>query len=132
MNCKECGSDQNMKDSRAWEKYLCPHCEYQKESPGSTVKLCFNTHSTCDHGEGFEEKFEIGDKIKFTEEWDAYPHAIVRKGMQGKVDEINDEMISFKMDETIEGLEEWDNCVHIYSDLEENGIFFKDYIAKVV
>ena len=45
-----------MKDPRAWEKYLCPHCMEQSISPDGSIKLCMKVGGTCDHGEGFEEK----------------------------------------------------------------------------
>lgn len=59
--------------------------------------------------------FRPGDYVEFIREFDIFPHALVRKGERGKVTSVDDELVSiWLLDRSHAGLDEWQNCAHIY------------------
>ncbi len=62
------------------------------------------------------EKFKVGDKVEFIEDFDtAFPHFFVNKGLTGKIVINDEECISIKMDKKLDGAENWNNEVHLYT-----------------
>ena len=59
---------------------------------------------------------ERGKKVKLLRDIDKFPHFIAKKGSTGKIVDYNENLVSIKLDEKIEGAEHWDNCVHLYFD----------------
>lgn len=57
-----------------------------------------------------------GQRVKFIDPYDVYPHFVVERGATGTVTYANDEMVSVKMDAPISGAEEWNNEVMFYSE----------------
>jgi hypothetical protein len=60
------------------------------------------------------DKFKVGTKVKFIEEWESFPHFHVKNGLSGKVVRNDCMGIAIKMDEKLDGAEYWDNEVHFY------------------
>ena len=40
-----------------------------------------------------------------------FPHFIAEKGMAGVIDEVGEDLISLKLDDSLPGAEPWDNCI---------------------
>ncbi len=78
-------------------------------------------------------QFFVGMRVEFIELWEfAFPHFYLEKGEKGTVDEITNDIISIKLDNHIEGAEEWDNCVHLWRDDQRNGdIDFSKYVKAI-
>ena len=70
-------------------------------------------------------------RVEFIAEWEAFPHFTVKIGEKGTVIENSDEKISIKMDNTIEGANYWDNCVHLYKKMQKDGVVFSKYIKEI-
>ena len=61
--------------------------------------------------------FKVGDRVRLTQDVERFPHFIAKAGSTGVVSENNGEnQVSVKMDEILEGAEEWDNEVCWYDD----------------
>lgn len=59
---------------------------------------------------------EVGKRVKLTTDIMKFPHFIAKKGQTGTIVEYDEELVSIKMDEYMEGAETWDNCIHLYFD----------------
>jgi hypothetical protein len=59
---------------------------------------------------------ELGKRVKLITDIVKFPHFIAKKGQTGTIVEYTEELVSVKLDETVEGAETWDNCVHLYFD----------------
>lgn len=57
---------------------------------------------------------KVGDRVKLTRTIDRYPHFIAHDGLTGTVTEVGREIVSVKMDEHLDGAEEWANEIHWY------------------
>jgi hypothetical protein len=64
----------------------------------------------------------VGDRVRFTEAWDIYPHVDVREGEWGTITHFDmfaqhedDEFLKVKMDEYHDALDDWDNEVIFYN-----------------
>ena len=53
----------------------------------------------------------MGSRIRLRHDIDRFPHFIARKGSTGVVTRSDDDLFSVKMDEHIDGAEEWGNEV---------------------
>jgi hypothetical protein len=62
--------------------------------------------------------FAVGDKVRLRLDVDRFPHFIARSGMTGVVSVSTENELAVKMDEPLNGAEEWDNQVWWY----DNGI----------
>ncbi len=51
------------------------------------------------------------DRVRLTRNVERFPHFIARAGMVGTVTEATEEIVCIKMDEHLDGAEEWDNEV---------------------
>ena len=60
--------------------------------------------------------FKVGDKVVTKRVIDRFYAAVIEADQLGTVDYIDSHQIAVKFDEPIDGLEEWNNCVHWYSD----------------
>src|SRR5262245_33755058 len=59
-------------------------------------------------------RFEVGRRVRLTNDIDRYPHFIAPKGATGTVTEAHPDLYSVKLDELLPGAEEWDNEVCWY------------------
>ena len=62
-----------------------------------------------------------GQRVRLKRDVDRYPSFIAKKGMEGTVVAIpgpDDMNLAVKMDDHIDGAEEWDNEVHWIEDLD--------------
>lgn len=66
----------------------------------------------------------IGNKIRFFEAWDIFPHCIIEIGATGIVDSIDEGGLWIKLDKEEPTLDEWDNKVQMGLDDRH----FVDYI----
>lgn len=66
-------------------------------------------------------EMEKGMRVQFTTDVDRYPHFVVAEGSTGTVTALDDEMAAVKLDEKIEGAEEWENEVQWYEGMLEEG-----------
>ena len=62
---------------------------------------------------------EIGTQIMLRRSIDRFPHFIVEQGATGTVVEFSDGLVRVKMDDHIEGCEEWDNEI-VWSDFGDD------------
>lgn len=58
---------------------------------------------------------KMGDRVRLRRDVERYPHFIARAGMTGTVVIADHDTIAVRMDEHLDGCEEWDNEV-IWSD----------------
>jgi len=58
--------------------------------------------------------FPVGARVRLNHEIWRYPHFIAEKGLTGVVIEATEELFSVRMDEPLEGAEDWDNELHWY------------------
>ena len=56
----------------------------------------------------------VGSRIELKRDVERFPQFIAKKGERGIIVEVNEEQISAKMDNKIDGAEEWDNCLQWY------------------
>lgn len=56
----------------------------------------------------------VGTRVRLVSPADRYPNFIVMPGGMGTVADVSDECLWVKMDEHIDGAEEWDNCIEWY------------------
>lgn len=56
----------------------------------------------------------VGERYRVAHEVWRYPHFIVEEGATGMIVESDDELVALKLDEVIEGAEEWQNELHWY------------------
>lgn len=63
-----------------------------------------------------KEMPKVGDRYVLSRDVDRYPHALVAAGSAGVVVSADKDAIDLKLDEHIEGLDEWDNALVWYSD----------------
>ena len=72
-----------------------------------------------------------GDKVRLTVDVERFPHFIARKGLTGVVVETGasdwPKSIAVKMDEPLDGCEEWDNHI-IWQDEERE--YFQSQVEK--
>lgn len=59
--------------------------------------------------------FVEGERVELTRDVERYPHFIAPEGARGTVVHVSPEQFSVRMDEPIEGAEEWDNEVCWYA-----------------
>lgn len=72
-----------------------------------------------------------GARVRFTSDVDRYPHFIVPVGSTGIVMPMypGDGVILIKMDQTIEGMEEWDNEFQVSLDEDDDPSEFLSFLA---
>jgi hypothetical protein len=56
----------------------------------------------------------VGRRIELKRDIERYPQFIAKKGERGTIVEIDEEKVSAKMDNKLDGAEEWDNCLQWY------------------
>ena len=56
-----------------------------------------------------DTKIAEGKRVRLLQNVDRFPHFVARKGITGTVTEVTDQFVSVKMDDHIDGAEEWDN-----------------------
>jgi hypothetical protein len=62
-----------------------------------------------------------GARVEFTEDIERYPWCIVPTGTTGTVEETGDLFVHIRLDQTIEGMEDWGNALHLCdADLIDN------------
>jgi hypothetical protein len=73
-----------------------------------------------------------GDRVRLTVDVDRYPHFLAKKGLTGIVLDTNasdwPKSIAVKMDEPLEGCEEWDNTI-LWSDEERE--YFPQQVERI-
>lgn len=57
---------------------------------------------------------EPGSRVRLKRDVERYPHFVAPEGLTGTVVECEEEIVSVRLDEPVEGAEEWDNQVHWY------------------
>jgi len=60
-------------------------------------------------------KLEIGQRVRLRRNVERFPHFIAGAGLTGTVSYVDAAMVGVKMDEHIDGCEEWDNEVMWYA-----------------
>lgn len=61
--------------------------------------------------------FKVGDRVRLLQAVDRFPDFIAPAGLLGTVDAVEiDGSLAVKMDATIAGCEEWNNCICWYDD----------------
>lgn len=58
-----------------------------------------------------------GTRVRFVREVERYPHFVVPEGRTGTVTVSDDNEIRVRLDEALEGADEWADEVHWYSDM---------------
>jgi hypothetical protein len=59
--------------------------------------------------------FKVGDRVRLTQTVDRYPDFVAPAGLAGTVDTVEvDGSLAVKMDQTLDGCEEWNNCICWY------------------
>lgn len=53
-------------------------------------------------------------KVRLKAAVDRFPHFLANAGLTGTLIECTDKCATIKMDEHLNGAEEWDNCIHFY------------------
>jgi hypothetical protein len=62
-----------------------------------------------------------GDRVELTEDFERFPHFIAKKGLAGVITEVGDLFVNIRLEEKVEGMEHWDNELHIcHEDLWDN------------
>jgi hypothetical protein len=56
----------------------------------------------------------VGARVRLRHDEDRYPHFVARAGSLGTVTESGDDLVAVRLDEPLEGAEEWSNEVHWY------------------
>lgn len=64
-----------------------------------------------------------GDRVRLRRDVERYPHFTVPEGQTGTVVEASDELIAVRLDEPVEGAEEWDNQLRWYPDMYDDSDF---------
>lgn len=59
------------------------------------------------------EAVDVGTRVVFAVELDLYPHTVIHVGETGTVVAIGPDIVEVRMDEYHEGLDEWQNVVHL-------------------
>lgn len=57
--------------------------------------------------------FKTKQKIKFKEDWDIFPHALVKKGELGTIKKIDKSGMWIKLKKNHKGLDTWENQAHL-------------------
>lgn len=57
--------------------------------------------------------FRIGQKVEFIEEWDIFPHALIKIGETGTVSSIDNDEVWVKLDKVHDALDYWENQAHL-------------------
>lgn len=65
-----------------------------------------------------------GERVRFVEAYEVYPHASIRTGEYGTVEEVDGDTIGVKLDSTHEGLAEWENAVVFSTDTDTYHLFY--------
>ena len=60
----------------------------------------------------------VGQRVTLVHEADRFPHALVPAGATGTVNHVDAGMIGVRLDEHVEGLEEWENDLMFYAEQE--------------
>lgn len=60
--------------------------------------------------------YTIGTRVRLRHDVDRYPHFIALKGMLGTVAIVQSGLIGVRLDEHLDGAEDWDNEVHWFDD----------------
>lgn len=64
-----------------------------------------------------ELTFSVGDRVRLTDCFERYPHCLIEAGATGTVTKACDDIVlAVRWDETVPGLEEWDNEGHWSAD----------------
>jgi len=67
--------------------------------------------------------FKVGDRVALARRVDRFPDFEAPAGLEGTVDAVEiDGSVAVKMDATINGCEEWDNCICWYDDEQRAAI----------
>ena len=62
------------------------------------------------------QEVDLGMRVVFPEGYDCYPHFKFTERLEGEVVSLHDDFVIVKLDTHKEELDEWDNCIHAYSD----------------
>lgn len=71
-----------------------------------------------------------GTRVRLRRDVDRYPHFVAPQGAEGTVTKNGDDFLAVKLDEPLDGAEEWDNEVQWYegmfTDADYRDVFRKD------
>jgi hypothetical protein len=91
-----------------------------------------NTDRAAITGEGNAPRIATGDKVRLTVDVERFPHFIARKGLTGVVLDVNQnewpDTIAVKLDEPLQGCEEWDNTLLWH---EEEREYFPQQVERI-
>lgn len=62
----------------------------------------------------------LGQRVTLLDVVDRYPHARVQPGATGRIVRWEPDLVAVKLDQPVDGLEEWDNCLHWWEDAMED------------
>lgn len=62
----------------------------------------------------------LGQRVTLLDTVDRYPHARVKAGATGTIVRWSEDLVAVKLDQVVDGLEEWDNCLHWWEDTMED------------
>lgn len=68
---------------------------------------------------------DTGTRVRLRRDVERYPHFIAPEGCEGTITHADQEMIAVKLDEAIEGAEEWDNEVQWFEGMNVEKDFRK-------
>lgn len=70
---------------------------------------------------------KVKDKVIFTQDWDIFPHTIVKAMSKGVITRMEHEMIYVRLESIDKNLEDWNNEVHIGMDERK----FENYVKVI-
>ncbi len=90
---------------------VCPTC-------GATdaYKSPFSGRLECRVCDAVARRPKVGARVRLRQDVDRYPHFIAREGSTGVVSHSDDENFWVKLDDHLDGAEEWDNEVQWFGD----------------
>lgn len=77
---------------------------------------------------------DVGTRVRLKRDVDRYPHFVAEKGMTGVVTLKSEDQIVIRLDEAVNGAEEWNNEVHWYRGMFEDKSFeiaFKEQVEVI-
>lgn len=137
QKCDRCGGDANPHImSKFNREELCLTCKDDEESaPGyeaasaaervalkhgnpnfSGIGLSLRDREFLTNALNFRLKspFKVGQQVKLSQEVERYPHFLIPVGATGKVKTLRHDLVEVKMDEPVDGMQEWDGCLQWY------------------
>lgn len=73
---------------------------------------------------------EEGTRVRLARNVERYPHFVAPAGAEGVITTISENLIAVRLDEDVEGADEWNNEVHwhdeMYSDEDYRDVFRAD------